>query len=104
MATWAFFAVYQSLILYNFVIHSSTKGMNSSGKMFGLWDVSTMAYTCVVVTVNLRLLMMCNTITRWHHISVGGSILLWFIFVFIYSGIHLHKEQVSLRTSFGIAS
>ncbi|XP_019246911.1 PREDICTED: phospholipid-transporting ATPase 3-like isoform X2 [Nicotiana attenuata] len=93
VATWAFFAVYQSLVLYNFVIASSTKGMNSSGRMFGLWDVSTMAYTCVVVTVNLRLLMMCNTITRWHHISVGGSILLWFIFVFIYSGIHLHKEQ-----------
>ncbi|XP_049404366.1 phospholipid-transporting ATPase 3-like isoform X2 [Solanum stenotomum] len=93
VATWAFFAVYQSLILYNFVTYSSTKGINSSGKMFGLWDVSTMAYTCVVVTVNLRLLMMCNTITRWHHISVGGSILLWFIFVFIYSGIHLHKEQ-----------
>ncbi|CAN4116247.1 unnamed protein product [Withania somnifera] len=93
VATWAFFAVYQSLILYNFVIASSAKGINSSGRMFGLWDVSTMAYSCVVVTVNLRLLMMCNTITRWHHISVGGSILLWFIFVFIYSGIHLHKEQ-----------
>ncbi|XP_055810180.1 phospholipid-transporting ATPase 3-like isoform X2 [Solanum dulcamara] len=93
VATWAFFAVYQSLTLYSFVIYSSTKGINSSGRMFGVWDVSTMAYTCVVVTVNLRLLMMCNTITRWHHISVGGSILLWFIFVFIYSGIHLHKEQ-----------
>ncbi|XP_060214449.1 phospholipid-transporting ATPase 3-like isoform X2 [Lycium barbarum] len=93
VATWAFFAVYQSLVLYNFVTSSSTKGINSAGRMFGLWDVSTMAYTCVVVTVNLRLLMMCNTITRWHHISVGGSILLWFIFVFIYSGIHLHKEQ-----------
>ncbi|XP_009778604.1 phospholipid-transporting ATPase 3 isoform X2 [Nicotiana tabacum] len=97
VATWAFFAVYQSLVLYNFVISSSTKGMNSSGRMFGLWDVSTMAYTCVVVTVNLRLLMMCNTITRWHHISVGGSILLWFIFVFIYSGIHLHKEQEGIH-------
>ncbi|XP_059316658.1 phospholipid-transporting ATPase 3-like isoform X3 [Lycium ferocissimum] len=93
VATWAFFAVYQSLVLYNFVTSSSTKGINSAGRMLGLWDVSTMAYTCVVVTVNLRLLMMCNTITRWHHISVGGSILLWFIFVFIYSGIHLHKEQ-----------
>ena len=72
--------------------------MNSSGKIFGLWDVSTMAFTCVVVTVNLRLLMMCDTITRWHHITVGGSILLWFIFVFIYSGISLPKEQVSLVT------
>ncbi|XP_016547381.1 phospholipid-transporting ATPase 3 isoform X2 [Capsicum annuum] len=93
VATWAFFAVYQSLVLYSFVTASSTKGINSSGKMFGVWDVSTMACTCVVITVNLRLLMMCNTITRWHHISVGGSILLWFIFVFIYSGIHLNKQQ-----------
>nr|XP_016433591.1 PREDICTED: phospholipid-transporting ATPase 3-like [Nicotiana tabacum] len=93
---WAFFAIYQSLVLYYFVIASSTKGMNSSGKMFGLWDVSTMAFTCVVVTVNLRLLMMCNTITRWHHITVGGSILLWFIFVFIYSGISLPKEQKNI--------
>ncbi|XP_006359578.1 phospholipid-transporting ATPase 3-like [Solanum tuberosum] len=93
---WAFFAVYQSLVLYYFVIDSSTKGMNSSGKIFGLWDVSTMAFTCVVVTVNLRLLMMCDTITRWHHITVGGSILLWFIFVFIYSGISLPKEQKNI--------
>lgn len=62
--------------------------------MFGLWDVSTMAFTCVVVTVNLRLLMMCNTITRWHYISVGGSLGAWFVFVFIYSGVVLPKEQV----------
>ncbi|XP_042008673.1 phospholipid-transporting ATPase 3-like isoform X2 [Salvia splendens] len=92
--TWAFFAVYQSLILYYFVVASSKRAINSSGKLFGLWDVSTMAFTCVIVTVNLRLLMMSNTVTRWHHISVGGSILFWFIFVFIYSGVPLpNKEQ-----------
>ncbi|KAK9277681.1 hypothetical protein L1049_007228 [Liquidambar formosana] len=84
---WAFFSFYQSLIFYHFVTTSSSKGQNSSGKMFGLWDVSTMAFTCVVVTVNLRLLMICNSITRWHYISVGGSILAWFIFIFIYSGV-----------------
>ncbi|XP_042005369.1 phospholipid-transporting ATPase 3-like [Salvia splendens] len=95
--TWAFFAVYQSLILYYFVVASSKRAINSSGKLFGLWDVSTMAFTCVIVTVNLRLLMMCNTITRWHHISVGGSILFWFIFVFIYSGVPLpYKEQENI--------
>ncbi|KAH6801981.1 aminophospholipid ATPase 3 [Perilla frutescens var. frutescens] len=97
VATWAFFAIYQSLILYYFVVASSSRAINSSGKMFGLWDVSTMAFTCVVVTVNLRLLMMCNTVTRWHHISVGGSILGWFVFVFIYSGIVLpNKEQENI--------
>ncbi|KAK4481860.1 hypothetical protein RD792_012771 [Penstemon davidsonii] len=93
VATWAFFAIYQSLIFYYFVVSSSNRAMNSGGKMFGLWDVSTMAFTCVVVTVNLRLLMMSNTITRWHHISVGGSVLAWFLFVFIYSGVSLNREQ-----------
>ncbi|CAN0925754.1 Phospholipid-transporting ATPase 3, partial [Linum grandiflorum] len=52
--------------------------------MFGVWDVSTMVFTCVVIPVNLRLLMMCNSITRWHYISVGGSILAWFVFIIIY--------------------
>ncbi|KAH7515836.1 hypothetical protein FEM48_Zijuj10G0068500 [Ziziphus jujuba var. spinosa] len=87
VAVWAFFSVYQSLIFYYFVTTSSSGAHNSSGKVFGLWDVSTMAFTCVVVTVNLRLLLMCNSITRWHYISVGGSILAWFCFIFIYSGI-----------------
>ncbi|CAH9146659.1 unnamed protein product [Cuscuta epithymum] len=96
VAVWALFAIYQSVVLYYCVIASTTKGMNSSGKMFGLWDVSTLAFTCVVVTVNLRLLMMCNTITKWHQISVGGSILLWFIFIFMYSGIVLPKDQKNI--------
>lgn len=92
----ALFSNYQSLVLYYFFVASSTRALNSDGKMFGVWDVITMAFTCVVVAVNLRLLMMCNTINRWHHISVGGSILAWFIFVFIYSGVVLPKAQVSL--------
>ncbi|XP_008803426.2 LOW QUALITY PROTEIN: phospholipid-transporting ATPase 3 [Phoenix dactylifera] len=87
VAVWAFFAVYQSLILYYFTTAASQAGHNSSGKVFGLWDVSTMAFTCVVVTVNLRLLMACNSVTRWHHLSIWGSILAWFVFIFIYSGI-----------------
>ncbi|XP_038692717.1 phospholipid-transporting ATPase 3-like isoform X2 [Tripterygium wilfordii] len=90
---WAFFSAFQSLVFYHFVTTSSSTGMNSSGKMFGLWDVSTMAFTCVVVTVNLRLLLMCNSITRWHYISVGGSILLWFIFAFVYSAIRTPYDR-----------
>lgn len=96
VAIWAFFSVYQSLIFYYFVSDSSSNAQNSSGKMFGLWDVSTMAFTCVVVTVNIRLLLMCNSITRWHYISVGGSILAWFVFIFIYSGVMTpYDRQVS---------
>ncbi|XP_057482184.1 phospholipid-transporting ATPase 3-like isoform X1 [Actinidia eriantha] len=96
VATLAFFALYQSLIVYNFVIASSTNSVDSSGKMFGLWDISTMAFNCIVVTVNLRLLMMCDTITRWHHISVGGSILAWFMFILVYSGVYTPRGIYSV--------
>ncbi|KAK1358988.1 hypothetical protein POM88_043462 [Heracleum sosnowskyi] len=73
----AFFSVYQSIVVYSFVISSSSESLTSSGKMLGQWDVSTMAFTCVVITMNLRLLMTCNIITKWHQLSVGGSILAW---------------------------
>ncbi|KAI4385176.1 hypothetical protein MLD38_003231 [Melastoma candidum] len=92
VANWALSAFYQSLIFYHFVTAPSLNGQNSHGKIFGLWDISTMAFTCVVITVNLRLLMMCNSITRWHHIAVGGSILGWFLFIFVYS---LIRENLS---------
>ncbi|KAK9104801.1 hypothetical protein Scep_021645 [Stephania cephalantha] len=53
---WAFFAVYQSLVFFSFVTSSSRGAHNSSGKIFGHWDVSTMAFNCVVVAVNLRIM------------------------------------------------
>lgn len=93
MAIWAFFSIYQSLIIFYFVVAASPNGHNSSGKVFGLWDVSTMSFTSIVVTVNLRLLMACNVIARWHHISVWGSILAWFLFIFIYSGIMTPRDR-----------
>lgn len=97
VAIWAFFSLYHSLVLFHFTVSGSLKGHNSSGKIFGLWDVSTMAFNCIVVTVNLRLLMASNSITRWHSISVAGSILAWFAFVFVYSGIITpYDRQVSL--------
>ncbi|KAJ1687104.1 hypothetical protein LUZ63_018494 [Rhynchospora breviuscula] len=87
IAIWAFFALYQSIIFYYFTASASRYGHNSSGKIFGIWDVSTMTFTCVVVTVNLRLLLASNSITRWHYIGVFGSILAWFVFIFIYCGV-----------------
>ncbi|CAN6305229.1 unnamed protein product [Urochloa humidicola] len=87
IAVWGFFAFYQSIVFFYFTASASRHGHGSSGKILGLWDVSTMAFSCVVVTVNLRLLMACNSITRWHYISVGGSIVAWFLFIFIYSAI-----------------
>ncbi|KAL7261003.1 hypothetical protein ACSBR1_006632 [Camellia fascicularis] len=96
VVTLALFSFYQSLVIYNFAITSSSNSVDSNGKMFGLWDVSTTVFNCLVITVNLRLLLMCNTITRWHQITVGGSIVTWFIFVFVYTGVYTPKGIYSV--------
>ncbi|KAH9606858.1 hypothetical protein KSS87_020266 [Heliosperma pusillum] len=93
VGVWAFFSVYQSLIFFYFVTTSGSRPQTSAGKMLGLWDISTMTFTCVVVTVNIRLLLCCNSITRWHHISVWGSIIAWFLFIFGYSGIMTNGDR-----------
>ncbi|KAK9050975.1 hypothetical protein SSX86_027602 [Deinandra increscens subsp. villosa] len=91
VGTLALFSLYQSIVVYNFAVASSTSGLTSSGLMLGHWDISTMAFTCLVITVNLRLLMTCSTVTRWHIISIGGSVLLWFLFIFIYAIVFINK-------------
>ncbi|KAI8021768.1 Phospholipid-transporting ATPase 3 [Camellia lanceoleosa] len=96
VVTLALFSFYQSLVIYNFAITSSSNSVDSNGKMFGLWDVSTTVFNCLVITVNLRLLLMCNTITRWHQITVGGSIVTWFIFVLVYTGVYTPKGIYSV--------
>lgn len=93
VGVWTFFSMYQSLIFFYFVTVSGSGPQTSAGKMFGLWDISTLAFTCVVITVNLRLLLSCNSITRWHHISVWGSIIAWFLFIFGYSGIRTKNDR-----------
>ncbi|VVA90796.1 unnamed protein product [Arabis nemorensis] len=93
VAVWASSAVYQSLVCYLFVAASSFGAINSSGKIFGLWDVSTLVFTCLVISVNMRILLMSNSITRWHYITVGGSILAWLVFAFIYCGITTPRDR-----------
>lgn len=87
LIVWAISAVYQSIILFYFPARAVMEGKNGSGRMLGLWDAGTMAFTCIVITVNIRLLLACNFVTKWHLISIFGSILAWFIFIFMYSGI-----------------
>lgn len=90
---WALSAVYQSLILFYFPANAAGEGQNGSGRMLGLWDVGTMAFTCIVITVNFRLLMACTFVTKWHQYSIFGSILSWFVFAFLYSGIRNRLDR-----------
>ncbi|KAG6549287.1 hypothetical protein Mapa_009273 [Marchantia paleacea] len=92
LLVWLFFAIYQSLIFFFFPTQAAEHGVNG-GLNLGLWDVGTMAYTCIIITVNLRLLMASSSITVWHHVAVEGSIVSWFLFIFFYSGVQTPNRQ-----------
>ncbi|GAQ83484.1 phospholipid-transporting ATPase 3 [Klebsormidium nitens] len=87
LLTWLVMGIYQSGIFFYFPLLIFKGPLSSSGKTLGLWDVGTMAFTCIVITVNARLLMACTFQTRWHHISIWGSIGLWFAFIFVYCAV-----------------
>ncbi|GBG85508.1 hypothetical protein CBR_g40147 [Chara braunii] len=87
LARWLFFGVYQSLVCFFIPMKAGWGAINADGKTFGLWDLGTMAYTGVVTTVNIRLALAVTFLTKWHHITIWGSIAAWYIFVFVYCGI-----------------
>lgn len=91
---WLISATYQSLVFFYFPVQAAQSAQNYSGKMLGVWDVSTLAYTIILTTVNLRLMMAASSLNKWHAVGVGGSIFGWFLFVFIYSGIQVSFIQV----------
>jgi phospholipid-transporting ATPase len=93
---WLGFALYQSLIFFIVPLAAGMSAQNSSSIMLGVWDIGTLAYTCIIITVNLRLLMASGHITIWHQFSVGGSIVGWFLFLYFYSCVQSSWRQVQL--------
>jgi len=55
-----------------------------NGTLPGLWDTGTIIYTCVIVTVTMKLALETHHWTLFNHIANWGSILVWFIFLLIY--------------------
>jgi phospholipid-transporting ATPase len=93
---WLGFALYQSLIFSIVPVAAGMSAQNSSSIMLGVWDIGTLAYTCIIITVNLCLLMASGYITIWHQVSVGGSIVGWFLFLYFYSCVQSSWRQVQL--------
>eukprot|EP00271_Cylindrocystis_brebissonii_P018675 TRINITY_DN5406_c0_g1_i1.p1 TRINITY_DN5406_c0_g1~~TRINITY_DN5406_c0_g1_i1.p1 ORF type:complete len:1348 (-),score=328.40 TRINITY_DN5406_c0_g1_i1:1253-5296(-) len=84
LGMWLFFAFYQSLVIFAFAEAGGNPAQPGGGKMLGLWDVGTVSFGCIILVANLRLLLMVDYFNVWHFISVGASILVWFIVVLIY--------------------
>ena len=79
-------ALWHSLLLffltYGWIKHEVVWGSGQSG---GWLMLGNSAYTFVVTTVSLKALLECDSWTWVIGVAVGGSILLWFIFLAVYS-------------------
>ncbi|CAM6024297.1 unnamed protein product [Sphagnum balticum] len=94
---WLGFALYQSLIFFIVPVAAGMSAQNSSSIMLGVRDIGTLAYTCIIITVNLCLLMASGYITIWHQLSVGGSIVGWFLFLYFYSCVQSSWRQLNYQ-------
>lgn len=86
LAQWILSAMYQSVIIFFVPVlagHPSAQGPN--GQMIGHWALATTVYSCVIITVNTRIALAVSFHTIFHHIFIWGSILFWYLFIFIYS-------------------
>ena len=83
--TWLFNGIFHSAVFF-FITYFifGTSALNSDGTMPDIWTMGTHAYTCVVITVNLKVALHTKYWTFFNHFFTWGSIALWFIFASIY--------------------
>jgi len=91
---WVANAIFQSLILYGFVAltftHSNTF---HSGRAIDLFTLGTVSYTCVVLTVNLKLALEIRYWTWVNHLFLWGSIVAYIVWLLVY-GVFFQNDTV----------
>eukprot|EP00002_Diphylleia_rotans_P017046 TRINITY_DN3306_c0_g2_i2.p1 TRINITY_DN3306_c0_g2~~TRINITY_DN3306_c0_g2_i2.p1 ORF type:complete len:1090 (-),score=226.20 TRINITY_DN3306_c0_g2_i2:575-3844(-) len=101
---WIFDGFIHSLIcfFFPFLVFYNTTSTFSDGLSGGdgLWALGTTSYTCIILTVNLKIAFMTNTWTGWNWFFTVGSVAIWFIFVAIYHSINV----VALAELYGVFS
>ncbi|GMH35862.1 hypothetical protein BSKO_03730 [Bryopsis sp. KO-2023] len=67
-----------------------------SGETYGHWQVGTILFSCVVVTVHVQLASILEHWTVLHHVAIWGSIGIWFVYLLVYGALpvawssHMH--------------
>ncbi len=84
---WVIQAIYHAAIIFFIVIYSSTPTATESMQTDGLWTVSTMLSVNIFIVVNIKICLEMRYITFLNHLSVWLSVILFFSFLFGYSGV-----------------
>ncbi|KAL2943226.1 putative phospholipid-transporting ATPase 8 [Bienertia sinuspersici] len=85
---WMFNGMISSIIIF-FLTTSCLKdqAFRSNGQVVDFAVLATTMYSCVVWSVNCQMALSINHFTWIQHIFIWGSIVLWYIFLFIYGSL-----------------
>ncbi|KAJ2611333.1 aminophospholipid translocase [Coemansia sp. RSA 1365] len=82
---WAINAFYHSLILFFLGTTFMFNDMEHDGVGGGQWVYGVIIYTAVLITVLMKAALITNMWTKWTVIAIPGSLVLWLVFLPIYS-------------------
>ncbi|KAJ5066837.1 putative phospholipid-transporting atpase [Anaeramoeba ignava] len=77
---WLLQGIFHALILF-FVpmLVWRIEPVSSDGKVSGIWGMSIAVYSSLVIVVNLKIAIECSYWTWIHHVTIWGSIVVWFL-------------------------
>ncbi|TYI59675.1 hypothetical protein E1A91_D10G053400v1 [Gossypium mustelinum] len=85
---WILNGVVSSLVIFlaNIYILSPT-AMRENGFVADIDSLGATTYTCIIWTVNCQIALITSHFTWIQHLSIWGSILLWYIFLLVYGAL-----------------
>ncbi|EDQ89125.1 uncharacterized protein MONBRDRAFT_8524 [Monosiga brevicollis MX1] len=82
---WTLNSIYHSLLLYWLPLEAfKHDNIQNDGTVTGQWFFGHVVYSIVIYTVILKAAMVINSWTKYTHIFLWGSVLIWIIFTLIY--------------------
>ncbi|KAJ5072976.1 putative phospholipid-transporting atpase [Anaeramoeba ignava] len=83
---WLLQGVYQGAVLF-FVpfLLWRYEPLSDDGIITGLWGMSTGIYTSLIIAINLKIAIETTFWTWMHHVTIWGSIIVWFVFAIVYN-------------------
>ncbi|KNC84425.1 hypothetical protein SARC_03353 [Sphaeroforma arctica JP610] len=82
---WTLNSVYHSAVVFWICFAAYTMAaVLSNGQVVGQWVIGTTIYTAIFLTATLKICLIMDAWTKWTHVSVWGSILIYFLFLFVY--------------------
>ncbi|CAN4081903.1 unnamed protein product [Withania somnifera] len=111
---WMLNASFASLAIFAISISAlSPAAFTQGGEVADIGHIGAITYTCIVWTVNCQIALIINHFTWISHLLIWGSIICWYIFLFLYglippknskTAFHLLTEAIGPAPMFWIVT